>query len=69
MSQGVRIDMQTERIARTKDVIYDAFKFALRAGVAKDRAGILVDEQFGARILRDASANCFITAMPADNIY
>jgi myo-inositol catabolism protein IolC len=57
---------QTERIARTKEVIYDGFKFALGTGLAKNRAGILVDEQFGARILRDASANGFITAMPAE---
>jgi myo-inositol catabolism protein IolC len=57
---------QTAQIARTKDVIYDAFKFALGAGVAQDRAGILVDEQFGAQILRDASTRGFITAMPAE---
>lgn len=57
---------QTERIARTKEVIYDGFKFALGAGFARDRAGILVDEQFGSRILRDAIANGFITAMPAE---
>jgi myo-inositol catabolism protein IolC len=57
---------QTQRIAHTKDVIYDAFKFAVTAGVAQDRAGILVDEQFGAQILRDAAANGFITAMPAE---
>jgi myo-inositol catabolism protein IolC len=57
---------QTERIARTKEIIYDGFKFALGAGLAKDRAGILVDEQFGSRILRDAIANGFITALPAE---
>ena len=57
---------ETERIARTKEVIYDGFKFALGTGLAKNRAGILVDEQFGPRILRDASANGFITAMPAE---
>jgi myo-inositol catabolism protein IolC len=57
---------QTERIARTKEIIYDGFKFALGAGLAKDRAGILVDEQFGLRILRDAVANGFITALPAE---
>ena len=57
---------QTERIARTKEVIYDGFKFALNAGLAKDRAGLLVDEQFGARILRDAAAHGFLTAMPAE---
>jgi myo-inositol catabolism protein IolC len=57
---------QTERIALAKDVIYDGFKLALGTGLAKDRAGILVDEQFGSRILRDASANGFITAVPAE---
>ena len=57
---------QTERIAKTKDIIFDGFKFALGTGLSKDRAGILVDEQFGARILRDAAENGFITAMPAE---
>lgn len=57
---------ETERIARTKEVIYDGFKFALGTGLVKNRAGILVDEQFGARILRDASANGLIIAMPAE---
>jgi myo-inositol catabolism protein IolC len=57
---------QTERVAQTKEIIYDAFKLALEAGLPKDRAGILVDEQFGSRILRDATANGFITALPAE---
>ncbi|MGO9060384.1 MAG: 2-deoxy-5-keto-D-gluconate 6-phosphate aldolase domain-containing protein [Candidatus Binataceae bacterium] len=57
---------QTDRIAKTKEVIYDAFKRALGKGLAKERAGILVDEQFGAKILRDAAANGFIIAMPAE---
>ncbi|HUI19864.1 MAG TPA: DUF2090 domain-containing protein [Methylocella sp.] len=57
---------QTERIAQTKEVIYGGFRFALGTGLSKDRAGILVDEQFGARILRDASANGLIIAMPAE---
>src|SRR5262249_35787337 len=33
---------------------YDAFKAAISGGVRKERAAILVDEQFGAAILRDA---------------
>ncbi len=57
---------QTERIAKTKEVIHDAFKRALAQGLSKDRAGILVDEQFGAAILRDAARNGFTTAMPAE---
>ncbi len=57
---------QTERIAKTKEVIYDAFKRALTKGLTKDRAGILVDEQFGAAILRDAARNGFTVAMAAE---
>lgn len=57
---------QTDRIAKTKEVIYDAFKLAFSRGLSKDRAGILVDEQFGSAILRDAARNGYITAMPAE---
>lgn len=57
---------QTAKIAATKEVIYDGFKYALRAGMRKDVAALLVDEQFGASILDDANANGFITAMPAE---
>jgi glucose-6-phosphate isomerase len=57
---------QTEEIATAKKVIYDGFKAAVDAGVPKEKAGILVDEQFGSAILRDASANGFTTACPAE---
>src|SRR5690242_20062553 len=57
---------QTAEIAAVKQVIYDAFKAAVSGGVAKERAGILVDEQFGADILRDAAGQGFITACPAE---
>ncbi len=57
---------QTAEIASTKQVIYDGFKAALQAGVPAQKAGILVDEQFGAAILRDARANGYATACPAE---
>ena len=57
---------QTREIAAAKEVIYDGFKSAVTAGVPKEKAGILVDEQFGAAILRDAAANGFVTACPAE---
>ena len=57
---------QTAEIATAKRVIYDAFRAAVAAGVPKDKAGILVDEQFGAAILRDASAEGYTTACPAE---
>ena len=57
---------QTAEIAAAKRVIYDAFKAAIAAGVPKGKAGILVDEQFGAEILRDATAQGFITCCPVE---
>jgi myo-inositol catabolism protein IolC len=57
---------QTAQIAATKEVIYDGLKAAVAAGVPKDRAGILVDEQFGAVILRDAARSGYITCAPAE---
>src|SRR5262249_22936611 len=57
---------QTAQIAAAKAVIFDAFKAAVAGGVPRERAGILVDEQFGAAILRDAREQGFITACPAE---
>jgi myo-inositol catabolism protein IolC len=57
---------QTAEIAAAKRVIYDAFTTAIHAGVPKEKAGILVDEQFGASILRDANAAGYSTACPAE---
>jgi 5-dehydro-2-deoxygluconokinase len=57
---------QTAEIAAAKRVIYDGFKAAVAAGVPKDKAGILVDEQFGAAILQDAAADGYATACPAE---
>jgi 5-dehydro-2-deoxygluconokinase len=57
---------QTAEIAAAKQVIYDGLKFAVANGVPKEKVGLLVDEQFGAAILRDGKANGFITACPAE---
>src|SRR5436309_3976292 len=64
--KGTLTDEQTAEIAATKRVIYDGFKAAVAGGVPKQKAGILVDEQFGASILRDAEAEGFTTACPAE---
>jgi len=63
---GALSPQQTAEIAAAKRVIYDAFTTAVEAGVPKEKAGILVDEQFGATILRDASAAGYSTACPAE---
>jgi len=64
--KGTLTAEQTAEIAAAKQVIYDGFKDAIAAGVPKEKAGILVDEQFGAAILRDAKAHGYITACPAE---
>jgi len=57
---------QTAEIAAAKQVIYDGFKAAIQDGVPEEKSGILVDEQFGAAILRDAAANGYTTACSAE---
>jgi myo-inositol catabolism protein IolC len=64
--EGALTPEQTSRIATAKQVIYDGFKAALAGGVPQEKAGILVDEQFGAAILRDAKACGYTTACPAE---
>lgn len=57
---------QTAEVASYKKVIYDGFLQAVENGVPKDKAGILVDEQFGADIVLDARSKGFEVAMPAE---
>lgn len=57
---------QTAEIAAAKQIIYDGLLSALYAGAPRAKAGILVDEQFGTAILRDASAQNLVTACPAE---
>ena len=64
--KGALSPYQTAEIAATKQVIYDGFKAAIQAGVAREKAGILVDERFGTAILRDAATNGYTTACPAE---
>ena len=64
--EGALTEEQTAQIAAAKRVIYDGFEAAVAAGVPKEKAGILVDEQFGAAILRDATAHGYLTACPAE---
>src|SRR5439155_11290817 len=64
--KGTLTPQQTAEIAATKQVIYDGFKAAIAAGVAKEKAGILVDEQFGAAILKDCAKNGYSTSCPAE---
>ena len=64
--QGVLTADQTAQISDLKHVIYEGFTAAIAAGAPKEKAGVLVDEQFGAAILRDAAAQGYMTACPAE---
>lgn len=57
---------QTAQIADAKQVIYEGFQSAVAGGVPRQSAGLLVDEQFGAAILRDAAQQGFQIAAPAE---
>lgn len=59
-------DEETQTIASYKKIIYDGFLQALDQGVPKDRAAILVDEQFGAECARDALNRGIKVAMPTE---
>ena len=63
---GALSAQQTAEIAAAKRAIYDAFVAAIHAGVPKDKAGILIDEQFGGAILRDAAAEGYATCCPTE---
>jgi myo-inositol catabolism protein IolC len=64
--QGDPSPEETARISDAKTVIYEGAKLALEEGVPNEQAGILVDEQFGAQIARDAKANGTSLAMPVE---
>ncbi|MGH2525249.1 MAG: 2-deoxy-5-keto-D-gluconate 6-phosphate aldolase domain-containing protein, partial [Actinomycetota bacterium] len=57
---------ETARIADAKNVIYQGAKRALVEGVPRESAGVLVDEQIGADVARDAKATGLILAMPVE---
>jgi myo-inositol catabolism protein IolC len=54
---------QRETVTDSKEVIYGGFRQALDHGVPAAAAGILIDEEFGADIARDAIRNGYVTAL------
>lgn len=55
-----------ERISEAKGVIFEGFRTALSDGLPLEGAGILVDEQFGSGIARQATALGAQLAMPVE---
>jgi len=54
---------QALKVAESKQVIYEGFK---KAALSRENAGILVDEQYGISILRDAVQQGTITAVSVE---
>ena len=63
---GPLLASQRRAVIESKQVIYDGFRCALGDDLTVDSAGLLVDEEFGAAILRDASRNGYVTALSTE---
>jgi len=53
-------------IEATKRIIYDGFKAAIAAGLPKESACMLVDDQYGQTVLLDATTNGYTVAYPLE---
>jgi len=57
---------QMVTVANSKQVIYAGFQRAIADHVSKDCVGLLVDEEFGSAILRDAASMGYITVVSVE---
>jgi len=57
---------QRQAVIDSKRVIYDGFRQALICGVPSDLAGILVDEEFAADVMRNATRHGYVTALSTE---
>jgi myo-inositol catabolism protein IolC len=57
---------QRQAVIGSKRVIYDGFRLALICNVSSVHAGILVDEEFAADILRNATRHGYVTALSTE---
>lgn len=58
--------VQAARVSDSKQLIYEGFVSAIEKGVPRAAGGILVDEEFGVDILRDAQRQGFVTALSTE---
>lgn len=57
---------ETARITDAKTVIFEGFSLALSEGAPAGEAGLLVDEQFGTGVAREAKSRGWTLAMPVE---
>ena len=63
---GVPEAERQQRISEAKSVIFAGFEAAIARGAPREAAGILVDEQYGSQVAREARAKGYILAMPVE---
>src|SRR5215207_1914165 len=64
--EGAPSPDDTQRIIDAKRVIFEGMQRALASGLDASAAGVLVDEQFGTQVARDATQAGMVLAMPAE---
>ena len=64
--EGAPSPEDSQRIIDAKRVIFEGMQRALADGLDASAAGVLVDEQFGAQVARDATRAGMVLAMPAE---
>jgi len=64
--EGFLSDQQIKQIAKYKQIVYEGFVNAVNEGVLKENAAILVDEQGGDAILKQAKEQGFIISLPVE---
>lgn len=57
---------QRRAVIESKQVIYDGFRQALGGQLTVHSAALLVDEEFGAGVLRDAARSGYVTALSTE---
>ncbi|HIH10188.1 MAG TPA: DUF2090 domain-containing protein [Candidatus Diapherotrites archaeon] len=57
---------EAAKYASLKEMIYEGFLESIKMGVPKEKAAVLVDEQFGSKILKDAKSKGIMTCMPTE---
>lgn len=66
---GVGADPTAEEYGRLRDakkLVYEGFVAAVEEGAPRDQVGVLVDEEMGADVARDAHAQGYRFAMPVE---
>jgi myo-inositol catabolism protein IolC len=63
---GTPTRFEARRVSDIKNIVYEGFQLALVDGLSREAAGLLVDEQYGARIAQSARGEGVVLAMPVE---